>query len=88
MKDGQPCLKIDGGPTVKKVRMWEATSETRDFRKSPWKETDLKLDENCTTLDLLAPKSGYRALFAECEYELGTLKFTLSTQIKILEAKK
>ncbi len=82
------CVKIDGGKDVKKIRMWEAVSTTRDFRKAVWKESELKLDETCTTMELLAPKTGYRAIFAECEYQMGELTFTLSTQIKILPEKK
>ena len=37
---------------------------------------------------MTAPERGFRAFYAESEYDLDGLKFTLATQLRILEAKK
>ena len=35
-----------------------------------------------------APEEGFRAFYAETEYDMDGLKFNLCTQLRILEAKK
>lgn len=74
-------------PTAAKptaVRVWKAEAETRDFRKARWVEdTGAKLPAEVT-----APEKGFRAFYAETEYDMDGLKFTLCTQIRILDAKK
>jgi PhoPQ-activated pathogenicity-related protein len=66
------------------VRIWKAEAETRDFRKARWAvDAGAKLPA-----EVLAPEKGFRAFFAETEYDMDGLKFTLCTQIRILEAKK
>jgi PhoPQ-activated pathogenicity-related protein len=77
------AVKQNGAkPTA--VRVWKAESDTRDFRKARWAEDkDAKLPA-----EVLAPEKGFRAFYAETEYDLDGLKFTLCTQLRILEAKK
>ena len=74
-------------PTAAKpaaVRVWKAEAATRDFRAARWAvDADAKLPAEVT-----APAKGFRAFFAESEYEMDGLTFTLSTQLRILEAKK
>ena len=66
------------------VRVWKSESETRDFRKARWtEEAGAKLPAEVT-----APEKGFRAFYAETEYDLDGIKFNLCTQIRILEAKK
>ncbi len=65
-------------------RVWTAEADTRDFRKAVWSEDKAaKLPA-----EVLAPEKGFRAFYAETEYDLDGLKFTLTTQLRILEAKK
>lgn len=69
-------------PTATSV--WKAEAETRDFRKARWTEDRAaKLPA-----EVSAPEKGFRAFYAETEYDLDGLKFTLTTQLRILEAKK
>lgn len=74
-------------PTAAKptaLRVWKAEAATRDFRQSRWViDADAKLPA-----EVAAPAKGFSAFFAETEYDLDGLKFTLSTQLRILEAKK
>jgi PhoPQ-activated pathogenicity-related protein len=83
----QGVCRLSVTPTAAKptaVRVWKAESDTRDFRKARWSE------ENGAKLpaEVNAPPSGFRAFYAETEYDLDGLKFNLCTQIRILEAKK
>jgi PhoPQ-activated pathogenicity-related protein len=76
----------------KKLRFCTATSETRDFRKSNWTE-QLFVESAAATsaasgLTLQPPSKGCVAGFIETEFEMDGLNFRLSTQLRILEAKK
>ncbi len=83
-KEGICRLVVKSAAIAKTVRVWKAEAETRDFRKARW-----TVEENVKVpVEVTAPAKGYRAFFAETEYEMDKLKFTLSTQIRILEAKK
>jgi len=86
-EDGVAVLKLDGGKDVKKISIWQADADTRDFRKSKWKEQTVKLEGTAGKLPLTAPERGCRATFADFEYQIGELTFTLSSQVRILEAK-
>jgi PhoPQ-activated pathogenicity-related protein len=90
-KDGKPVLEVNH-PGAKTVRLWEAKADTRDFRQARWKAgptaTVAKGEVFEHIYQLLPPEQGFAAYFAEAEYELDGLTFTLSTQIRILEAKK
>jgi PhoPQ-activated pathogenicity-related protein len=83
-KEGICRLEVNSGAKAVSTRVWKSESETRDFRKARWVEDK----ESKLPATVLAPDRGFRAFFAETEYEMDNLKFTLSTQIRILEAKK
>ncbi|MCS7022642.1 MAG: PhoPQ-activated pathogenicity-related family protein [Gemmataceae bacterium] len=81
---GQCKLELKSAAKVRLVRLWIAESPTRDFRPARWEQrpqTELPATVH-------APDKGYRAFFAETEYEMDDLIFSLCTQIRILEAKK
>ena len=82
--EGVCRLVVTSEAKPKRVRVWTAEADTRDFRKARWAE-DGKAGPDTT---VAAPARGYRAFFAETEYELDGLTFTLCTQLRILEAKK
>ena len=89
-KDDSAELTV-GSPTKGKVRVWTANADTRDFRKAKWESRDLDGGVGPGTTQAYSPappKAGFRAFFAEAEYDLEGQPFTLSTQIRILEAKK
>jgi PhoPQ-activated pathogenicity-related protein len=82
--EGVCRLVVKSEAKPKRVRVWTAEAPTRDFRKARWVEdAKAELDHTVT-----APARGFRAFFAETEYELDGLTFTLCTQLRILEAKK
>ena len=84
----KPKFRVDGGQEAKAFRLWTADSATRDFRKAKWVGAELKSDGGAWSGVLERPKAGFRAVFAECEYDLDGLKYNLSTQMRILEAAK
>ena len=79
---------VDGGPDTKSIRLWQADSDSRDFRKAKWTGAEVPQSKNSAKIQFDRPKTGFRAAFAECEYDLDGLKYTLSTQIRILEPAK
>jgi PhoPQ-activated pathogenicity-related protein len=83
-KGGVCRLEVKWAAKPKTVRIWVAESDTRDFRKARWTEDR----EAKFPAEVRAPEKGFRAFYAETEYDMDGLKFTLCTQIRILEAKK
>ncbi len=82
-------FKVDGGKDCKESRIWETKSETRDFRKAKWiHKGTISSELTAWTHKMYLPDTGFRATFAECLYDLDGLKYTLSTQIRILEPAK
>jgi PhoPQ-activated pathogenicity-related protein len=87
--DGVAVLNFESDQPVKAVRTWTATSQTRDFRKSRWEATEPKgIVRGKGQATVPYPTDGLKAFFVEVEYEADGLTFPLSTQIRILEAKK
>jgi PhoPQ-activated pathogenicity-related protein len=87
--DGQLLLEAKSDQPIKVVRTWEANATTRDFRKSEWKSLDMKdFGETNFSMNSSRPLTGLKATYCEAEYEIDGLTFSLSTQIRIQEAKK
>lgn len=93
--DGGVDLDVGSETAPKVQRMWTANAETRDFRQSRWtpqaieplpKKGDGKTPN--TVVTFVPPATGFRAVMVETEYDLGGLALPLTTQIRILEAKK
>ena len=92
------ALSVSYEGTLKSQRVWSADSESRDFRQARWREEILMESKGggravisgdvSTDLNFKLPEKGFRALFVETEFEIDGLAFPLSTQLRILEAKK
>lgn len=83
-KAGVCRLEVTSAAKTTGMKVWTAESDTRDFRKARWTE-DAAAKFPAT---VRVPEKGFRAFYAETEYDLDGLKFNLCTQIRILEAKK
>jgi PhoPQ-activated pathogenicity-related protein len=83
-KQGVCRLEVTSAAKTKAIRVWQSEAETRDFRKARW----VADNESKFPVTVTAPEKGFRAFYAETEYDMDGLKFTLCTQIRILEAKK
>jgi PhoPQ-activated pathogenicity-related protein len=77
-------LEVTSAAKTKAIRVWKAEAPTRDFRQARWVQDN----DAMFPVTVTAPEKGFRAFFAETEYDLDGLKFTLSTQIRILEPQK
>jgi PhoPQ-activated pathogenicity-related protein len=73
---------------LKSVRAWEALSPTRDFRPARWAVLDTGKDTRTGGVTISRPATGFRATFLEADFDIDGLNFTLSSQIRMLEAKK
>lgn len=83
-KAGVCRLEVTSAAKTVGMHIWTAESDTRDFRKARWTE-DAAARFPAT---VRAPEKGFRAFYAETEYDLDGLKFHLCTQIRILEPVK
>ena len=83
-KAGICRLEVNSAAKAKVLRVWKAESKTRDFRKARWVEDKSAMSPAVVT----APGQGFRAFYAETEYEMDGQTFSLCTQIRILEATK
>lgn len=83
------AVSAAGDPKPAAARLWQADNPTRDFRPARWaaKPVEVGADGSVAALAPL-PDDGYRAAFAELEFELDGLTFPLSTQITIVGVKK
>jgi PhoPQ-activated pathogenicity-related protein len=83
-------LTIDGRSGPKSVRLWVATSDTRDFRDAQWQATELKAEtaggngaageRYVGAID--KPESGYVAFFGEATFGDGPFEYNLSTILR------
>ncbi len=83
------------GDKVDSIRQWSAESDTRDFRKARWSSQDLISKDPGVThhkgeemRTIGRPKAGFKAIYVEAEFPTDAGPLYLSTQIRILEAKK
>lgn len=73
------------------IKLWQATSLTRDFRKSEWSSTsiDLRQKKNKVKVVVEYPQEGYKAFFVELEYQSpigGT--YTLCTSAYVADTRQ
>jgi PhoPQ-activated pathogenicity-related protein len=82
--DDTCILTLKTDPPPKATRVWMTESNTLDFRKSKWVESETKIDKGAICSECVCPKEGYRAFFAECEFEIEGLRYYLSTQLRVV----
>ena len=82
-KSPKLTLKVEADPAPKAARVWSAQSETTDFRQAKWADRPLEVNGKTITVEMETPSQGFVAFFAEMEYEIGGLRYFLSTQLRI-----
>ncbi|HEY2148206.1 MAG TPA: PhoPQ-activated protein PqaA family protein [Pirellulales bacterium] len=80
-------LRIDSDVKPGEVRIWTATSKSRDFRDSKWESHPAASDGGAYSYDLPQPANGFAAFFGEAVYDHDGLPLFLSTKIKIVAEK-
>jgi PhoPQ-activated pathogenicity-related protein len=87
--NGSAFVSIESDQPIKELRLWEASAKTRDFRKERWAMTSsARANVLKSGLGTAYPAEGFKAYFVECDYEIDGHKYSLTTQLRILEAKK
>jgi PhoPQ-activated pathogenicity-related protein len=80
-------LRVQSDIKPREVRVWTATSDTRDFRDSKWESHPAAADGDGYSFDAAQPAKGFSALFGEAVYDFDGLPLFLSTNVKIVAAK-
>lgn len=67
------------------IRLWSASSDTRDFRKAVWDSTVIEADSTGSYVaEVPRPEEGYVAVYAEVTYPRGMLPLHLATTVRVL----
>jgi PhoPQ-activated pathogenicity-related protein len=85
--DGKLRLAVTSNPPPLKARLWVANAATQDFRKSSWSEQPVQIDKDHVVGLVDLPKTGFRSFYAELDYEIDGIHYSLSTQIRVAEAR-
>ncbi len=79
-------LRIASDPPPVEVRVWQATSPTRDFRTASWSSAPTDQRDDGYVYDQQLPETGYAAIFGEAVYSGQPLPFFLSTNVRVVGA--
>src|SRR5262249_6771762 len=75
--NGNPTLTVSADSNPMGGRFWSASAETRDFRKAKWEvDTGIPAGKDAVLLTKL-PESGFKAIFAELDFESDGQKYTM-----------
>jgi len=79
-QDGRIELTVKVNAKPASVRLWSATSDSKDFRESNWTSTKMKsVDENLFAGSVDKPKSGFITFYGEVQFMDETLPYSLCT---------
>jgi len=87
-RDGKVSLQMQSKDPPGTVRVWLATSATRDFRQSRWRSVTVRGDGGQYVYSLSPPTSGYEAVLGEAVYRVDEIPCFLSTNVRIVPTKE
>ena len=78
-------VSVESSEDISEAFLWEATSESKDFRESIWKANPITLSEKKRILGkTTVPESGWKAYYVELKFDkLNSL--SLSTEINVVK---
>lgn len=76
-------LIIDATPAPRSARLWVARSASSDFRTAEWRPESVRVADGRIAGEVARPEQGRVAFFGELEYEIGGLRYALSTQMRM-----
>ncbi len=79
---GGLSLRVDSSQIPKAVRLWVARSETTDFRDATWESQAMEADGDAFSAKVERPEKGHLARYAELQFEIDGLPFSLCTLIQ------
>ncbi len=83
--NGALTIRVHSDQKPTHVMLWQASSDSRDFRQAKWVSTPAEQDGDGYVARLPLPEDGFAAGFVELTYN-GTLPLYLSTNVRIVEA--
>ncbi len=85
--DGKVVLKVTSDKAPDQMRLWQASSPSKDFRDAKWTSALVKpAADQAFEIPVAAPSEGYSACFAEAQYNYQPMPAYFSTNIRILKA--
>jgi PhoPQ-activated pathogenicity-related protein len=84
---GEPSITLEANPAPLATHVWSADAPTQDFRKSPWKESATGKTDKGVIGSVALPKEGYRVFYIDADFELDGIRYSLSTQVRVVKAK-
>jgi PhoPQ-activated pathogenicity-related protein len=85
--DGKMRLMVNTDKGAKKARVWIAQNPNQDFRPARWNSKDADIVNGEVVITVDKPKEGYQAFFAEIDYAIDELNYSLSTQMRVSGSK-
>lgn len=76
-------LTVETDTAPKAARVWSAQALTTDFRQAKWSDRPFDVKGKSSTVEMAAPPEGFVVFFAEMEFEIGELRYFLSTQLRV-----
>lgn len=70
---------LAANPLPAETLLWQATSDTRDFRRARWTSQNVELTDGRCHEPLQPPAAGFRAAVVECRYARAPMPVYLST---------
>jgi PhoPQ-activated pathogenicity-related protein len=84
--EGRLRLTVTAEPMPKEIRLWRANGPSKDLREATWEPRAVSLTEGRGEFTESRPASGASAFFAELEYAIDDLTYSLCTQLRLVEA--
>jgi len=76
------CLRLWASQKPQTVRLWTASSPTRDLRESAWTSRPIEEENDAFIARIPKPKAGCIALFGEAQFTLEGSTFSLCTLVQ------
>jgi PhoPQ-activated pathogenicity-related protein len=83
LNKAEATLHFESDIAPERVRIWAATSETRDFRGARWQSYPTKTVDKRYEGTLERPPSVYGAMFGEAQFTMNGVPYYLSTNVGI-----
>lgn len=88
-ESGLACLRVSSKTPATGARLWTTSCGNTDFRQCTWTEklAEISAGGKLVVGKIKPPETGCMALYGEIDFEIDGLKYTLSTQVRVCEAK-
>lgn len=80
-------LKTACGVAGSRAKLWTASSDTLDFRKSKWESRPANTVKGGFSGEVALPSKGYTAVMEALTVPVGDREWSLSTQIQVIDSK-